>query len=123
MTPLVATTLGVALLLAVSGVRGCPTARPAGSDRRGPGRLFALALGLISPAAAVRRVDRLAPTIAFLAAVLVIAHLVEADGVFRWLGAVLADRSRGSAKRLLRWFSAPHRSPPRCSASTRRWCC
>ena len=32
---------------------------------------------------------------------LVIAHLVEADGVFRWLGTVLADRSRGAPQRLL----------------------
>ena len=48
---------------------------------------IALALGLISPADAEQSVIALAPTIGFLAAVLVIAHLVEADGVFRWLGA------------------------------------
>jgi arsenical pump membrane protein len=46
-------------------------------------------------------VRSLAPTIGFLAAVLVISHLVEADGVFRWLGALLADRSHSNAKRLL----------------------
>ena len=101
MTPLVATLIGIALLLAVLAFA---IARPRNLPEvvaAVPAAGIAMALGLISPTDAEQSVIALAPTIGFLAAVLVIAHLVEADGVFRWLGAQLADRSRGDARRLL----------------------
>jgi arsenical pump membrane protein len=101
MTPTLASAIGVAVLLAVLAFaiarpRNLPEAVAAV-----PAAGLVIALGLISPSAAAESVRTLAPTIGFLAAVLVIAHLVEADGVFRWLGALLADRSRGNAQRLL----------------------
>ncbi len=43
----------------------------------------------------------LLPTIGFLAAILVLAHLVDHEGVFTWLGDRLARACRGSPKRLL----------------------
>jgi arsenical pump membrane protein len=66
-----------------------------------PAAGLVLLLGLDRPAAAGHRVLQLLPTIGFLAAILVLAHLVDGEGVFRWLGGVLATACRGSPKRLL----------------------
>lgn len=46
-------------------------------------------------------VAHLFPVVAFLAAVLVISELCDADGLFRYAGALMAARSRGDAHRLL----------------------
>lgn len=66
-----------------------------------PAAGIVLALGLVAPRDAGLRVLELLPTIGFLASILVLAHLVDRAGVFRWLGGVLASACRGRPRRLL----------------------
>lgn len=61
-----------------------------------------VALGLTDLDSAVDEVLAMAPTIGFLAAMLVIAEVCAREGVFRWVGSVLAGWSRSSPHRLLR---------------------
>ncbi len=60
-----------------------------------------LALGLVTPTAAGRRAMELLPTLAFLAAILVLAHLADREGVFSWLGSRLAKAGGDNPRRLL----------------------
>jgi arsenical pump membrane protein len=60
-----------------------------------------LLLGLLTPTAAGRELRELGPTVAFLAAILLLGRLAEIEGVFRWLGRQLAAGSDGRAGRLL----------------------
>ncbi|MCH5645198.1 SLC13 family permease [Gordonia sp. ABSL49_1] len=60
-----------------------------------------LVLGLTTMAAAADELTFMAPTIAFLAAMFVVADVCARTGVFTWVGHVLARRSRGSPTRLL----------------------
>jgi len=66
-----------------------------------PAAGLALLLGLVSPAAAGRELVELGPTVAFLAAILLLGRLAEVEGVFAWLGRQLAVHSRGRPRQLL----------------------
>ena len=66
-----------------------------------PAGVLVVATGLVSWSAARSELASLLPTVAFLAAVLVLAHLADAEGVFRYAGGVAARLSAGSPVRLL----------------------
>jgi arsenical pump membrane protein len=66
-----------------------------------PAAAITVALGIVGPAEALVQMRGLAAIVAFLAAILLLAHLADAEGVFRWLGDRLASFSRGRPRRLL----------------------
>jgi arsenical pump membrane protein len=66
-----------------------------------PAACVVLLFGLVEPGSAGRRVLELVPTLVFLAAVLVLAHLADGAGVFTWVGRVVARACRGEPHRLL----------------------
>jgi arsenical pump membrane protein len=59
--------------------------------------------GPLSWNSARHEVDALAPTLGFLAAVLVLGRLCAVEGLFRWAGAVLSRAAGLSARSLLLW--------------------
>ncbi|GAB3424345.1 transporter permease [Flindersiella endophytica] len=56
-----------------------------------PAAALTVVLRLVTPGAALHELARLAPTVGFLAAMLVIAHLADDDGVFDYLGSLLTS--------------------------------
>ncbi len=60
-----------------------------------------IAIGVVRPHAAADEIGSLGPTVGFLAAILVLAHLCDAEGVFAAAGRLMARRSRGEPVRLL----------------------
>ena len=88
--------LASVLAFAVVRPRGLPEAVAAV-----PAGMLTVAVGLVPEADAWAEVRSLLPTIAFLAAVLLLAHLADADGVFRYAGAIAARISAGRPVRLL----------------------
>lgn len=66
-----------------------------------PAAAAAVLAGLVSPAAALDEVADLGLTVGFLAAILLLGHLVDGEGVFTWLGTRLASASAGRPQRLL----------------------
>jgi arsenical pump membrane protein len=62
-----------------------------------------LALGAVEPSAALDQTRLLLPVVAFLAAILVVAELCAAEGLFAAVGAQVARAGRGDPLRLLRW--------------------
>ncbi len=99
--------LAAVLVFAMVQPRGLPEATVAV-----PAAGLAVALGVVRPADALTQLRELGPTLGFLAAVLVLAHLAEVERVFRWLGDRLASVSGDRPRRLSLWSSPQRRSPP-----------
>jgi arsenical pump membrane protein len=66
-----------------------------------PAAVLVIATGALPPAAALAEARRLAPVLAFLAAVLVLAQMCDGEGLFRACGEWLSRRCRGESRRLL----------------------
>jgi arsenical pump membrane protein len=88
--------LVAALAAAVARHRHAPEAVVAAA-----GALLLLAVGAIAPATAWNEVRELAPTLGFLAALLLLADGCRRAGLFDALGAAMAAGSRGRPRRLL----------------------
>ncbi|MFD7655995.1 SLC13 family permease [Actinosynnema sp. NPDC059797] len=101
MSTWLAEVVSVLLLLLVL---ACAVVRPRGLSEAAvavPAAVLVVAVGAIPLPSAVEEVGRLAPVIGFLAAVLVLAHLCDREGLFRACGEWLARRSAGRPRRLL----------------------
>nr|WP_221377077.1 SLC13 family permease [Actinoplanes polyasparticus] len=88
--------LVVVLAFAVVRPRGLPEAVAAV-----PAAALVIALGLVSWDDAWAEFRELGPTVGFLAAVLVLAHLAAEHGVFRYAGTIAARKGGGNPPRLL----------------------
>lgn len=78
--------------------------RPAGRSEAlvaVPAAAVAIALGAVSSQHALAEAERLGPVVGFLAAVLVLAHLCDVEGLFTACGAWMARRAAGRPRRLL----------------------
>ena len=66
-----------------------------------PAAALLIAFGVVPLSEAADEVGRLLPVVGFLAAVLVLAHLCDDEGLFRAAGAAMARTSNGSTRQLL----------------------
>ena len=91
-------------LIALLGVLAWAVTRPRGwpeAVAAVPAAVILIAAGAIPAARAADEARRLGPVIGFLAAILVLAHLCDEDGLFRACGDWMARASAGSPRRLL----------------------
>jgi arsenical pump membrane protein len=92
-------------VLALAGVLGFAVARPRGLPEAVaavPAAAVVVLCGLVSWREVRAEIAALAPTVGFLAAVLVLAHLADGHRVFDYAGSLVGAASRGSPVRLLR---------------------
>ena len=91
-------------LIALIAVLAWAVARPRGwpeAVAAVPAAVILIAAGAIPVGQAAAEARRLGPVIGFLAAILVLAHLCDEDGLFRACGGWMARTSAGSPRRLL----------------------
>lgn len=96
MTALAVILVVAVLVFAIVRPRGLPEITVAG-----PAALVALVLGVVTPGQAWDEIAALAPTVGFLAAILVLGHLADAHGVFTWVAALLTRAGGPHPRRLL----------------------
>ncbi len=87
--------IGIVVLLLVIGFAVVTPRRLPEATAAVPAAFLLILLGVVSLPDAAAEVSRLGPTVGFLAAILLLAHLCDEEGVFAAAGALMARRCRG----------------------------